>query len=113
MSDDDDRLAELERENVQLRAELARLKPPPPEPARLDGPFRMPDASQMARLIAAVLIRYPTLRDRNIDDAKLLKMVTTAFRFLSGLPRTPGKLDLRHDLLSWCAYAGDALRAAG
>jgi hypothetical protein len=111
--DDDDRLAVLESENAALRAELARLRPPPPEPPRLDGPFRMPDASQMGRLVNAVLLKYPSLRDRNIDDAELIQMTATAFRFFAGLPRTPGRLDLRHDLLSWIGFATDALQAIG
>jgi hypothetical protein len=114
MSDNDvDRLATLEAENVALRAELARLRPPPPEQARIDGPFRPPTAQQMERLIAAVFIRYPGLRDRSIDAAEFHKMVTTAFRFLSLLPRTPGRLDLRYDLLSWYGHASEALRTLG
>jgi hypothetical protein len=114
MTDDDaDRLAILEAENVALRAELARLRPQPPEPAKLDGPFKLPNAQQMARLIAAVLIKYPMLRDDRIDAAELFKMTTTAFRFLSLLPRTPGRLDLRYDLLSWYTHAAEAFRAIG
>jgi hypothetical protein len=90
----DDRIAELERENEMLRAEVARLRPPPPpEPARLDGPFRMPTAQQMTRLVAAVLIWYPGLRDYRIGDTELLEMVTAGFRFVAGLPRTPGRVD--------------------
>jgi hypothetical protein len=112
-TDDADRLAELERENETLRAEIARLKPPPPEPARIDGPFRMPTPLQMERLIAAVLIRYPSLRDPRIADDEFRQMTTSAFRFLSGLQRTPGRLDSQHDLLTWFAYATDALQAIG
>jgi hypothetical protein len=107
------RIAELERENAALRLELDRLKPPPPEPAKLDGPFQLASALQMEKLVGAVLARYPSLRDRNIDDAEFVKMVMTGFRFLSGLPRTPGRLDLRHDLLSWFSYAAEALRTLG
>jgi hypothetical protein len=53
MTDDTvDRIDDLERENQSLRAELARLRPPPPEPARIDGLFCLPDASQMGRLVS-------------------------------------------------------------
>jgi hypothetical protein len=113
MTDAVDRIDDLERENAALRAELARLRPPPPEPARLDGPFQLPSARQMTRLIEAVLLQYPVLRDPRIDDAEFLHMTASAFRFLSTLPRTPGKLDLRYDLMSWNGHAADAFRAAG
>jgi hypothetical protein len=108
MTADDDRIAALEAENASLRSELERLRPPPPPPPTIGGPFCFPTPREMTRLIAAVLIKYPMLRDPRIDDAELLEMTTAAFRFLSGLPRTPGRLDLRHDLLSWNGYAGDA-----
>jgi hypothetical protein len=114
MTDDAERrIVELEREVMALRLELERWKPPEPEPARLDGPFKLPSAKQMAVLIKAVSFRFPVLRDSRIDDAELLEMVTAGFKFLSTLPRTPGKLDLRYDLMSWNGYAADAFRAAG
>jgi hypothetical protein len=120
MTDDATRLAALEAESAakdvlitELQSELARLRPPPPEPARIDGPFVMPSAQQMGRLIEAVLLKYPVLRDNRIDDAEFRHMTASAFRFLSTLPRTPGRLDLRYDLLSWQAYAADTFRAAG
>jgi hypothetical protein len=80
MTDDDaTRLAALETENAQLRAEVARLKPAPPEPVRIDGRFSLPDLEQTERLVRRVLERYPNLygyADRNsIAADEFVRMV--------------------------------------
>jgi hypothetical protein len=116
MTDDADRLAELERENVQLRAELARFKPKP-RVVTLDGPFELPTLGETERLVRRVLERYPNLygyTDRAaIEAVEFTRMVRGGMLYIASLHRLRGEVLRTHSSLDWLYKAGDYLNSVG
>lgn len=117
MSDDAEaRIAELESENVQLRAELARFKPKP-RVVTLDGPFELPTLGETERLVRRVLERYPNLygyADRNsIAADEFVRMVRGGMLYVASLHRLRGEVVRTHSSLDWLYKAGDYLNTAG
>jgi hypothetical protein len=119
MTDDKTRLATLEAENAQLRAEVARLKPPP-RVVKLDGPFALPSLDQTECLVRRVFEKYPILRgdiERTYDPGRLepekyVTMVRASLGYIGTLHRTRGAV-ARREYLGWLLEAGHALTAAG
>jgi hypothetical protein len=116
MTDDADRMAELERENVQLRAELARLRPPP-RVIRVDGSFCLPSLEQVECLVGRVFAQYPNL-SRDVDCGSIAaddfaKMVRATMAYAATLHRMRGAVLKTRDGLSWMFEARDALTRAG
>jgi hypothetical protein len=107
-------LAERERRIEALEAELAKLKPPPPE-AYVGGPFCMPGSKQTRTLISHVHRRWPNLRPRagDIDEDAYADMVRAGMLALSHWHRTPGKVDRRWAVSTWRDRACDLLGQIG
>jgi hypothetical protein len=117
MTDDaETRIAELERENRELRGELVKLRPPP-RVIPPDGPFALPDLDQTERLTRRVLERYPNLygyADRNsIAAHEFVRMVRGGMLYVASLHRLRGEVMRTHSSLDWLCKAGDYLNIAG
>jgi hypothetical protein len=116
MTDDAERLSALENENVQLRAELARLRPQP-RVVKVDGAYCLPSLEQVECLVGRVFAQYPNLRcdvDRGaIELADFAKMVRATMAYFGTLHRMRGAVLKTRDYLSWIFEARDELTRSG
>jgi hypothetical protein len=101
------RVARLEHENAELRAERRRYVAPHARPEL------MPDEAQLRELQRIVLARYSFLRT-DTNAAHFDEHFTSAFTALCYLPRTnDNSLNMRLDKSVFLDRASDALRKLG
>jgi hypothetical protein len=115
MTNESQRIDELQREVERLRGELARYKPQPVI-ARPDGPFVLPDIERVEKLVARVFEKYPNLRadvDRDIALEDYTIMVHGALRYIGTLQRMKGAVHRQRDYLDWCYVTDDFLNGIG
>jgi hypothetical protein len=105
-------IATLSTENSALKLELARHKPAPLPPPKIDGPFQLPSDKQLAHLISIALSKWPTLQvpERDISTDLFFRMVRNSMYYLGTLPRIRGALTKTHSYTSWIYNAQDFLR---
>jgi hypothetical protein len=114
---DTQRIVQLEAENAKLRAEVARLKPPP-RVLRLGDPFSPPDTVQTAQLTRIVLARFPILHPDNVHldplpMDKYVPMVRAGMIYLASLARMRGKVCRVRSYMDWLLLANIHLNQVG
>jgi hypothetical protein len=109
---DSKKIEALLAENASLKEQLARYKPQPLPPPKIDGVFQLPSDKQIERLTEIVLTKWPQLRvpERDIAPDLYLRMVKNSMHYVSTLPRMKGALERTKDYMGWIYGAQDFLR---